>query len=330
MDPHINPASGVWDDNYFANKNKGGGGGAPAPSFNPEAYDNLLKNTPKAGDMVQGINANENNAFSDYLDYIKGQASPIDFYNKISEAQGIPGLRKTQSTLQGQIYDLEDTLRRVEPDVTANTSQSLVTESQRRGMVTEKQRPLVENLGWLGQSLGRVSSAVSEADQRALNLTQLNEQGQQKFIDAFKTKLQLATSQGDRALQAFIKDTDTVLDVTLAKIHRGEQVSDIEAANAFEIFKMNKQAELNLKELEFKASQPKDLMSLSEGTTVYDPNTGQVKYTVPKTYKSEGGGGGSGAEQYYPDFYDNDNDDSEWEVLPQFRDIRDYNNWLSK
>lgn len=34
LDPHINPASGVWDDNYFAQKNGGGSGGLNIPAFN--------------------------------------------------------------------------------------------------------------------------------------------------------------------------------------------------------------------------------------------------------------------------------------------------------
>lgn len=36
QDPHINPASGVWDDNYYANTGKygAGGGGINIPAFN--------------------------------------------------------------------------------------------------------------------------------------------------------------------------------------------------------------------------------------------------------------------------------------------------------
>lgn len=33
LDPHINPSSGVWDDNYFA-RTQGGGGGLNIPAFN--------------------------------------------------------------------------------------------------------------------------------------------------------------------------------------------------------------------------------------------------------------------------------------------------------
>lgn len=65
MDPHINPATGVWDDNYYANigRFQTAGGGVPMPDFNfdyaAEAqkaygdlgayYDRILKESE--GDM---------------------------------------------------------------------------------------------------------------------------------------------------------------------------------------------------------------------------------------------------------------------------------------
>lgn len=261
------------------------GGGSGAPSFNPAVYDEVLKNLPKTTDLATQVNQGENNAFSDYLSYLKGQPTSVDFYNTQLEKAGIPGLQKSASTLQQQIFDTEDALRRIEPDVAATTGNSIVTEAQRRGMVAAKQKPLNENLNVLGTALGRVSSAVQQGKSDVLTLTGLNSQDQAKLVDAYKTKLQLATTQGDRALQAFSQDISRTLDVTLAKIHRGEQVSDIEAANAFELLKMQKQADLTLQN-----SKDNGLLTLSEGQTLYDPKTGKSVYTVPKTYKPEDNG----------------------------------------
>ena len=291
MDPHINPASGVWDDNYYASTHPsgGGGGGATTPSFDPAAYDNLLKTLPTASDYVSGVNAKEDSALNDYFGYLNSQETPLSFYTKLSEAQGIPAMRKTQSTLQGQIYDLEDTLRRVEPNITATTGNSLVTEAQRQGMVTAKQKPIIENLGWLGQSLGRVSSAITDATAQALNLTQLQQQGVQQFVDAYKTKLDVAMNQGAQGLQAFMNDTNNVLNVTLAKIHRGEQVSDTEAANAFELLKLQKTAELNMKADAAKTST--EVVEANGRKLLIDKNTGKTiadlgSSTAPKTTPS--------------------------------------------
>jgi hypothetical protein len=248
------------------------GGGSGSGS-----YDQLLASLPKASDAVTSINANENAAFGDYLNTIKSQPTSVDFYNDQSQKAGIPQLQKTQSTLQGQIYDLEDALRRVEPDVTATTGNSLVTEAQRRGIVNSKSQPLVENLGWLGQSLGRVSSAVSQAKSDVLTLTGLNSQDQAKVVDAYKTRLELATTQGNRALEAFTTDLNTTLDVSLAKIRRGEQLSDIEAANAFELLKLSKQAEYAMAAQKDQQNQPDNqIVEVGGRKLIIDSKTGKT------------------------------------------------------
>jgi len=294
MDPHINPSTGVWDDNYYANLNKGSGGGGSGYNYDPAVYDNLLKTLPKATDYATSLNANENAALGDYFGYLNSQETPLNFFTKISEAQGIPEMRKTQSTLQGQIYDLEDTLRRIEPNVGETTRESLVTEGQRQGMVTEKQKPLIEDLGWLGQSLGRVSSAISDATSQAMNLTGLQQQGVQRFVDAYKTKLDVAMQQGSRALQAFISDTDRVLDVTLAKISRKEKVDDMEAAQAFELVKMQEQAKLNMQAESAKTST--EVVEAGGRKLLIDKNTGKTIADLGSS--SSAGGGGADISKY--------------------------------
>jgi hypothetical protein len=296
-------------------KNNGNGTRSFSPYVDTSAYDSLLAGAPKAADYAQGLNANENDAFNNYFNYVASQPTPLDFYNQIAEQQGIPQMRQTQKTLQGQVFDLEDTLRRVEPDVTATTGQSIVTEAQRRGMVTERQKPLVENLGWLGQSLGRVSGAITEANQQALNLTQLNEQGAQKMIDAFKTKLELATQQGTRALQAFIHDTDQVVSITLAKIARKEKVSDDEANRAFEMLKLQKTAELNMQAENAKTNT--EVVEAGGRKLLIDKNTGKTIADLGSS-KSGAAAGTGFATSYY-----DDDGGSEWELMPS--DIYQYN-----
>jgi hypothetical protein len=314
----INPGSGVWDDNYFDQQY---GAQNRASAQNSAQYDNLLQTIPKATDMVSSISNNENSAFNDYLGYLKGQDSPLDFYTKVSDAQGLPQLRKTQSTLQGQIYDLEDTLRRVEPNVTATTGQSIVTEAQRQGMVTEKQKPLIDNLGWLGQSLGRVSGAITEGNQQALNLTQLYQAGTQQFVEAYKTKLDMAMQQGSQALQAFLADNENILNVTLAKIHRGEQVSDQEAQNAFELMKMQTQAKLDLdNQMKIQSSTPNtEIVEVGGRKVLIDKNTGKTIQDLGSSSAPKTGGGTGTIANYY-----GGGSNSDWEVVPT-NNILDYN-----
>lgn len=266
-----------------------GGGTSGA---NLASYDSLINGLPKATDLTKTIDTNENNAFNDYLSYLKSQPGSAQNYKSNLEAAGIPNLQKAQTSLTGQMYSLEDAIRNVEPQVAATTQNSLVTEGQRQGIVQEKLNPLQKNYGTISTALGRVSQAVSQGKADALTLTGLQQSDTQTFANAYKEKLALVSNQGSRALQAFIADNDRLLEVTLAKIHRGEQISDQEAQNAFQLMTLQKQAEIRMKELEFQASQGGDngLMTLSEGQTLYDPVTGQVKYTAPKTYKAGGGG----------------------------------------
>lgn len=245
MEPNYAPNVENQTVDYGGKTWKGNpGSGWTAADSGGGGYDDLLKSIPKATDYANTINTGVNKSFDEYLNTVKSAPTSLDSYTKNLESSGIPQLQKTQSTLQGQIYDLEDTLRRVEPNVAATTRNSVVTEGQRRGMVEARQKPLVENLGWLGQSLGRVSSAVSEGKSNALTLTGLGQQDSQRVLDAYKQKLDVAISQGAQSLQAFIHDSDNILNVSLAKIQRGEQVSDQEAQNAFSLLQMQKQAEL--------------------------------------------------------------------------------------
>src|SRR3990167_8536113 len=67
-------------------------------------------------------------AYEEYKTQQQGQTKPIQLYTEAEEAAGLPGMRKTASTLRGAIGNVEDALKRVEPDVSLRSQQSLVTE----------------------------------------------------------------------------------------------------------------------------------------------------------------------------------------------------------
>lgn len=280
----INPSSGIWDDNYFDSKY---GNANRAEQKDMAQYDTLGNQVANAtSNFATGLNANENNAFNDYLHTVQAQPSSVDTYNQQLDKAGVPALQKTSATLQGQIYNLQDTLRRVEPNVSATTSNSLVTEAQRQGMVTAQQKPLNDQLGWLGQSEGRITDAITQGKADALQLTNLNSADQAKLLDAYKTKLSLAQSQGTRALQAFTTDISNTLNVSLAKISRGEKLSDTEAANAFQLLQMKQQAALDIQKANSAPTQndpSKRYVSLGNGTELYDTQTGKIVADNPKS-----------------------------------------------
>lgn len=326
----FNQSDGAIVNGYRVKNNGNGtrsfelaGGGA-----NLEAYDNLIKGLPKATDFAKTLNAGEDSAFNDYVSYLKGSDSPLDFYTKASEAQGLPQLRKTQSSLQGQIYDLEDTLRRIEPDVSANSRNSVVTESQRRGIVAERSKPVIENLGWIGQSLGRVSDAVSSANQQALTLTDLNSRGQDRIADAYKTNIQIKSDQAARAMTGFSTDMQNMLTVSLAKISRGEQLSDQEAQRAFEALQMEKKYKMEFdQQMKLAEAQPEtQIIDLGGRKVLINTRTGKEIAGF-----NEVRSGGSGALRPITDYYGSSSpSNSDWEIVsdtPQFSNILDYNNY---
>lgn len=249
-----------------------------------EQYDALLKNTPKAVDFAKTLDESDNQAFSDYLKMAQGQEKPLDFYTKTLDAAGVPQMRKTQSTLQGQIYDLEDSLRRVEPDVSATTRESIVTDAQRRGMVGERQKPIVENLGWIGQSLGRVSNAISTETTNATNLTGLNQQGQQMELDPYKMRINMVSEQNARKMTGFTTDLQNELQVGLSKIKRGEELDDREFARVAELAKLDKQYQLEKEKAASSLSKDR-YISVGDKSALFDVVTGK--------FINNGGGGSS-------------------------------------
>lgn len=272
--------------------------GGSSGGANTASYDQLLKSLPKAADYANQINTGINNDFQTYLDAINKAPKAADTYQANLEAAGIPNLQKTASSLQGQVYSLEDALRAVEGNVAGTTQNSLVTQAQRAGMIEARQKPLQENLGTISTALGRITDAINQGKSDALTLTGLSQQDSKMVLDAYSKKLDIAMTQGAQSLQAFISDTNNVLNTTLAKIHRGEQVSDQEAQNAFELLKLNKTAELELENAKATADlggdNSKRYITLGDGTQLYDTQTNQIIASNAKDYKAGGGTGSTG------------------------------------
>ena len=115
---------------------------------------------PSTLDYVNKLSETEGAALQDVVMAMKARKSPLEVYTGLEEASGLPQLRGTASTLSKEIANIEDTLESIEPDVAARTRESLVTEAQRRGMVTSQRAPHEKLLGKLSTSLGRVGELI--------------------------------------------------------------------------------------------------------------------------------------------------------------------------
>ncbi len=248
-----------------------------------------------ATDYADKLSSQENDIFGNYLKIAQSQPLPLDLYDKLETAAGIPQLKQSQSTLQGQIYNLEDTLRRVEPNVTARTGSSVVTEAQRQGMVSAAQKPLIENLGWLGQSLGRVSSAISTEKQDIGNKVTLAMQGFQQQLEPYKMQLTMKMDQDARAMTGFTADRETTLNILLAKIARDEQISDMQWKQAQDLAMQEREFEQakSLKMIEI--NQPDNKVVEANGRQLLvDQKTGKIISDLGSSKAPGTGGTGSG------------------------------------
>lgn len=236
VDPHINPASGVWDDNYYANLNKGGGGGGGS-NFN-EPNITLADIGGSALDFAKTAGAGVNDAYAQYAMAARAQQNPLDIYTSLENAAGLPAMRATASTLRGQVGSLEDLIGNIEPNVSATTRNSLVTEAQRSGMVSSQQAPWIDRLNKIATALGRVEQGVTSATQDIGTKTGFAVQGQQMALDPLKMQIQLASDNAARLMTGFTSDREANLSILMDKLQRQRQLSDREWQQASDLAKL--------------------------------------------------------------------------------------------
>jgi hypothetical protein len=179
-------------------------------------------------DYANTLNAKDTAAFDAYKMAAGGFQKPLELYNQLEEQAGLPKLKQTATSLQGQIDSIEDTLRRVEGNVGATTRNSLVTEAQRQGIVGERQKPLLENLGVMTTGLGRVQQSIDRAGADIGNKVGLYLQGREQELEPFKMQIQMVADQSARLMTGFTADRQTQLDLLMDKLQRQRQLEDRE------------------------------------------------------------------------------------------------------
>ena len=248
----------------------------------------------------------EDRAFQDYALAQRSQAKPLDLYTQFEEQAGLPQMRQTASTLRGAIGNVEDAIKRVEPDVSLRSRNSLVTEAQRRGMVSAGQAPLQERLGELSTGLGRVQQGIDATTQDLGTKVGLVMQGQQIDRETFKMNLDLMINRSAQLISGFTGDRQVRMDFLMDKLNRMRTLADTEwqelnelnrmkIQHSYQMEQLQQQADSTMKLAEYNANQP-IFQSLGTNTKGYliNPQTG----ATIKSYSGGGGGGGG----YTPSF----------------------------
>lgn len=187
-----------------------------------------LSSVPSVQDYIKGQFATEDPYLQVLLARMAGQEKPLDIYGRLETEAGLPELRATSKTLSSEIANIEDFLDMVEPNVSARTRESLVTEAQRGGMVAAEKKPWTEKLTKLATSLGRIQGGITEATQGISTKTQLAMTGQEMELEPLKLAYSTMVDRNTRLTTGFTTDRQTQLDVLFDKLNRQRTLSDQE------------------------------------------------------------------------------------------------------
>ncbi len=269
-------------------KATGGTGKGGSSSGGSNAYSNISMNDVggSAVDFANGLSGLEDKAFNDYVMASRGQEKPLDVYGRLENEAGIPRLRMAASTLSGQVNDLEDTIRNIEPTINATTKNSLVTEGQRGMMVTEGKRLPQERLGMIGTALGRTMQGIDMATGDINNKVGLTMQGQQQELDPYKVRMNMMSERASRMMTGFTSDRQTRLDILLQKASSQERLNNQEMQEAATLAQMEKKYELQKKEMDYQYEMENKNKKTSGGSPTITGNTNTTKPTSKPTFNS--------------------------------------------
>lgn len=206
----------------------------------PNPQNNIDLSVPSVAAYTEKVYAPADEALKSYVMAMRGQDKPLDVYSKLEAEAGLPQMKQTAATLRENIGNLEDTIRRVEPNISATTRNSLVTEGQRAGMVEARQKPLLQNLGTLTTGLGRIEQGITAASQGIDTKTGLFIKGQEQELQPYQVELTAMQDRAARMVSGFTADNQNNLQVLLAKWNRQNELNDREVDQAFELLKLEK------------------------------------------------------------------------------------------
>lgn len=129
----------------------------------------------------------------------KKAQNPLDMYNAALDQLGIADVRTRVTSLRNNLIDTENMLRNVDPNVTARTSNSLVTEAQRQKLVASEQAPIAEQLRTQGQNFDAAQAEYNQILGEGKTQAELKYEGQKQKRQALMDRLQTAISQAKTA-----------------------------------------------------------------------------------------------------------------------------------
>lgn len=198
---------------------------------NLQVPDSLNDIGGSAATFANGQNANVNTAFGAYSGNMSGlgaATNPLTTYKQLLDENGIPQLQKTSENLSNNINDLSDQIYRVTPNVTANTSNSLVTDSQRQGMIAAQQLPMRQLMEPMSNQLGQVSNALTTQEQNIANEVNAVGQNNQLINSVGQMGVTVAQDNAARSMTGFTTDQSNTLAMLMKKLDVQQNLDNTE------------------------------------------------------------------------------------------------------
>jgi hypothetical protein len=255
---------------------------------------------PSVSGYAQTLEQPITDAYNKYMTAMAARANPLDVYTQLESEAGIPGMKKTATTLREQIGGVEDTIKRVEPTIAATTKESMVTEGQRQNMAVAQKKPLLERLGEMTTGLGRIESGIQAGMQDISTKVSLYMQGQDQMLEPLKVGIQALTDKASRLVSAYSTDSQNKLQVLTANWERQNALDDRQYEEAYKLLEGENSYK---KELQKAAASAGISLSGNEDTDkilqlIGDAAAEEISYNRAKT--GDGYGSPTNVNSYYP------------------------------
>lgn len=139
------------------------------------------------------------NALASQISSLDQSYNPTDTYNKITTQLGIPDARTRVQALQSNLLNTENSIRAVDPNVTARTSGALVTEAQRGRLVNMEKAPLTDAYNQQNQAYGTEQGNLATLNSQAQQQASLAESDYKNKRQGLAEQLTQAINEQDRA-----------------------------------------------------------------------------------------------------------------------------------
>jgi hypothetical protein len=254
VDPHINPATGVWDDNYYANLNKGSsssGGGSNPQSAIQDAIKQMQEANKPAVESLR--------------------ASIPETQTKFAQTK--QQLQASQPNLEQQYQSLIDSIK-TEKTGAVNTQTKITSgELGKRGLVGSSTLAQQE-----------IQNAVQPVSERYTNLETSTGIQKAQAIKALQDQIANLGPQEVEATRA-IQNAIAQLQSGAASSGANLGLGIYNAQQSADQFAQNQSLEQQKIQAAIDSAKSAGYQTIGEGSSIYDPATGKIIATAPKTYK---------------------------------------------